>query len=708
MFDKRNFLISFFILSLLTGHLSFVLNPAAAQSADPSPQTAVELNGDEIEYAVDGNTIKASGNVVIVFRDTSLYCDSVEFDQNTQTARAKGNVRLVTKDGEVRGRDMVFNFGTMTGEMNGARIFATPYWGETRAMAKVGQNKYEMEKTYLTTSDWDKPEYRLEAKKVEIYPDDKLVARHVIMKIGEIPVMYFPRFTQSLNDKKPKFIFTPGYDKDWGAFLLTQYRYYINDDFKGVIHLDYRERKDVAEGLDLNYRTDRYGSGLVKLYYMNERAITSDRLWDERLSPTVETERFRGQWRHKWDVDEKTHAIWQYYKLSDSSFLKDYFERDHQDDTSPETYFLLTRQLDAGTLSLRNDVRVNRFTTQVERVPELQYNLASQKILETPFYYKNITTFSNLTKEFASPTDNRLKTMRLDIDQEFSYPTKFGIIEFNPYVGTRQTYYSRTIDPSQHSVIRGIFKTGSSLSTKFFRIYDAQIDAFGLKVDRLRHIITPSVNYSYQTDPSVVSAVLDQFDTIDSQAKIHKVNLSLENKLQTKRKGQVVELMRAVVGTDFYLKDDPNRGGFGAVTADLDLRPTEWLTLYFDSSYDSRQEHLSTANFDAYINGKNWSFGLGKRYNREVDDQFTAELNWDINKKWAFKLYERFDAEHGDWKEQGYTLTRDLHSWLMDVNFNHKKTDGSELLFIFRLKAFPDLGGIEMGSSLSRAKHGAD
>ncbi len=704
MASKRFNILFFLHLFLFAGSQIIFTGTARSQA----PQTSVELNGDEVEYSVDGNTISARGNVVIYYKGAALYSDEVEFDQNTQIARANGNVRLVTDQGEVRGRDMIFDFTTMTGELGGARIFASPYWGETTSMAKVGENKFEMDDMYLTTSDWDKPEYRLQAKKVEVYPGDKLIAKHVTLRLGNIPIMYFPRYTQSLNDTKPKFIFTPGYDKDWGAFVLTQYRYYFNDDFKGVLHLDYRERKDIAEGLDFNYRTDKFGQGLIRLYYMNERSITSSRIWDERTSPTIERERFKAQWRHKWDIDERTDAIWQYYKLSDSEFLKDYFESEHRDEASPESYFLLTRQLDAGVLSIRNDVRVNRFTSQVERVPEIQYNLASQKIAETPFYYKNITTFSNLTREYASPTDQRLKTMRFDIDQEISYPTRLGFIEFTPFVGTRQTYYSRTKDPSDHSVLRGLFKTGTSLSTKFFRVYDAHVDTAGLKIDKLRHIITPRVTYSYQTDPSVVAAELDQFDTVDAIDNAHKVTLSLENKLQTKRDGKVVELARAVVSSDFYLKDDPNPGGFGVVTADLDLRPTDWLTLYFDSTYDSREEHLNTANFDAYINGRSWSFGLGKRYNREVDDQFTAQFNWAINRKWALKIYERFDAEHGEWKEQGYTLTRDLHSWLLDVNFNHKQTEGSELMFIFRLKAFPDMGAIEMGSTISRSRRGSN
>ena len=119
--------------------------------------------------------------------------------------------------------------------------------------------------------------------------------------------------------------------------------------------------------------------------------------------------------------------------------------------------------------------------------------------------------------------------------------------------------------------------------------------------------------------------------------------------MQTKRNGDVVELLRAVIGTNFALKENPGKGDLNAVTTDIDFRPVDRVTFYFDSTYDTREEYLTTANFDLYINaGPKWTAGIGKRWNRAVDDQVTAELSYKINPKWAIRTYNRFDLKKRD------------------------------------------------------------
>ena len=57
-------------------------------------------------------------------------------------------------------------------------------------------------------------------------------------------------------------------------------------------------------------------------------------------------------------------------------------------------------------------------------------------------------------------------------------------------------------------------------------------------------------------------------------------------------------------------------------------------------------------------------------------------------------------------KEQEYTLTRDLHCWEMDINFNETRDEGSEIWLVFRLKAFPEMG-FDLGTSFNRRKTGS-
>ena len=101
---------------------------------------------------------------------------------------------------------------------------------------------------------------------------------------------------------------------------------------------------------------------------------------------------------------------------------------------------------------------------------------------------------------------------------------------------------------------------------------------------------------------------------------------------------------------------------------------------------------------------------IGKRFAPEVDDQITTDFGFVINPKWKFRVYRRFDIAHGlskgSVKSQEYTLTRDLHCWEMDINFNETRGQGSEIWIVFRLKGFPEFA-FDFGNSFNKRKAGS-
>jgi hypothetical protein len=596
----------------------------------------------------------------------------------------------------------------MTGDFQGATILSKPYYGQSDFISKVGESKIVMGRGHVTTCDLDKPHYKMHAKKITMYGTEKMEAKGVRMMVGGVPLFYLPSFTQVMSSKKPVVTYTPGYDKDWGAFLLTTWGYYFNENLKGKIHLDLREKKGFASGADVDYKIPNFGGGLFKFYYMNQYTM-SDRLWEDKSSKTIWRERYKIEWRHKWQIDNRTQFVSQYYKLSDPDFLHDYFERENDQDPNPQTFFLFTKNMDHGTLSFRMDKRINRFTSSVERLPEIGYSLSNQKIAGSNFYLQSDNLFSQLTYPNASPTEIRLHTTRLDSQNRISYPTKVSIFEFTPFVGQRETFYARTKDPSRYDIIRSVFETGATVSTKFYKTFDVQGRFFGVDIDKIRHIINPMAEYKYTHDPSFPADKLDVFDSaIDSLVRGHKIDFSLENRFQTKRNGNNVDLLRILAKTDFLLKENIGKGSFNTVTSDIEFRPMEWLTFHSDSSYSAQDSRLTSANFEIYLNhGKKWMVNFGKRYERDVDDQITTEFTYVVNPKWRFRVYDRYDISGGGQKELEYTVTRDLHCWEMDVSYNETKGEGSEMWIVFRLKAFPEQVLDLFGTSFNKRKAGS-
>jgi LPS-assembly protein len=683
--------------------------PAAQASEDDATPgkapTPVELNADNMEYKSAEGVFVATGHVVLKKEDSVLTCTSLEFSREKGEAHADGDVVLKTPKGTIWADKGFYNFNSKQGEFTDARIMAYPMFGEARKIARVSENHYVMTEGYLTTSDYDNPEWRIRSRSIDLFPGDKAVARDTTMFVGGTPVMFWPKYTQDLTGKRAHISVTPGYKKSFGAYVLTSYRMGLTPHIEPTIHLDYREKRGLAGGVDVKYEPPQMGQGLIRTYYMNDR--------NPELSgdlTTLEHLRYRYEWRHKWDIDPATTAIVQYYKLSDADFLKTYFNKEYRNDQNPATYFQLTRTMANSSLTLRADVRANHFDSIVERLPEVNYTLNSQQLGDTGLYVKSSNTASSLVKKDAAPSEVRNSTVRLDTDNEISRPVKLAFLELRPYVGTEQTYYSRTLDTQDSDIVRGMLKTGMDVSTKFYQVYDVNFKKYGIEVNQLRHVITPTVSYQYQSEPTRDPAELFPFDDIDTRDRINKFALGFENKLQTKREGQSVDLLRSLLTTDYRMEGNSSRGSFGDVTWENDLYPNKYVTFRSDATYDNDGDHLRTANFDVYLKDlKKWELDFSRRWTYHDDDILTTQLTYKFNPKWRTAVYNRFNADNGQNQEQQYSFIRDLHTWEMEFAYNVKhdgENSGNEVWMIFRLKAFPSVSA-SGGASFSQARPGA-
>ena len=145
-------------------------------------------------------------------------------------------------------------------------------------------------------------------------------------------------------------------------------------------------------------------------------------------------------------------------------------------------------------------------------------------------------------------------------------------------------------------------------------------------MDGLRHILEPSVSYIFVPNPSTPPTELPQFDTetpslmlqpiqfpdyndIDSIDSQNVIRFGLRNTLQTKRDGQIENLLDWNVLLDWRLKPDsrtnalPNyrRTALGPQTTFNDLysgltfRPRSWLALESQLRYGINDGHVHLA-----------------------------------------------------------------------------------------------------------------
>ena len=707
-------------LSLILGFV-FGVSLVFAETAKDSPMV---INGDNVEYSADSKEVVATGNIEVNYKGSKLTCNKLKVNMQTKEGLAEGNARIQDdKGGVITGEKIMYDFANKTGIIYNADFRANPYFGKAKKVEKLSDGEFVAKGGYFTTCNFDHPHYRFGMKKLNMFPGDKMQAKQATLYLGTIPLLYLPRFNYSMKEPFMHVQVEPGTRKDWGPYVLNTWRSNLTDNASAKVFLDYRSKLGLGEGFEVNYTKTPVGKGDFKFYYTNEKPDPKD-LADN--SPT-EFQRYFMRWRHKWDIDPRTNVTAEFLKItdqrrkndteypSDRSFLQDYFFREYEKDSQPLSYALLHHAFNYSSLDVLLQIRTNHWFDQIEKKPEINYNLPSLQLGESPFYFESINQLGTYNKNdttSSTPTED-ITVTRLDTKNTFSLPTKIGFIQFKPFVSSRQTFYDKGAN-GQTGIIRTIFYSGADMSTKFYRIFNVKTNVLGLDINGLRHVITPSIGYLYTHVPTIPINNIKQIDAVDAIHRGNTATLSLSNKLQTKRNGQSVDFVDLLITTDYVL--DPKTGDNAFLTNSnkklttqlsdvlfkLKILPYSWMRFEGDATYEHSDHdnmnynRFSLASYDLNFDlKKDCSFSIGQRYERKGKNEVTLGLNWRLSPKWKFGIYERYNLKKSStldygFQEQEYTLTRDLHCWELDLTLNKKEISGTTIFFTFRLKAFPE------------------
>jgi len=709
---------SFFCLALIACGLGrcaraegLSAKPAGSEKT-PAIDQPVIVNGDTVEYVTERSEITAKGNVRVNYKGTKLTCNSLVVNTITKDGVAEGLVVIEDTENSMRGEKIIYNFNTKKGTVINGRAASPPGYFKADAVDLKGNNEFISKRGFTTTCSYDVPHYRLNSRTVRMLPGDKVQMYRNTFMVGALPFAYLPYYSQSLRDPIMHVQVVPGYRKEWGPFLLTAWRCNLTDSVDGRVYLDYRDRLGLAEGAGLNYRTPGIGKGDFKGYYPNERPKL------ESVGGPGEYERWLMRWGHQWDIDERTSFIADFYKIADEKraekgadygILKDYFPKEYDEDSQPLSYAFVHHNFDYGSLDLQVQERPQKWYSQVERMPEVKYTLPSYRLTgdDSPvlLYYDDVTQAAYLKNLVASPAaaGAEYDVARFDTYNKISAPFKAGILDLTPFAAMRNTQYSAG-EATNSINARTVYYAGSSVSTKFYRIYGVGDHFMHMDINEgIRHIVTPTVTYSYNTRPNVRSSQIRQFDSIDAIGERSYVDLGISNRLQTKRENVAVDFFDFRVSSAYNVySEDPltdviTRNRFSdSVLLDFEFLPYSWLSFVSDADYNRHRSYFETINHNvSFTIAEGRSFGIGQRYSHSGTNEITAGLDWMLTPKWTFHAYERYQVRDNvslppGLIRQEYGFTRDMHCWLWDFVYTSEKEHGQTLWFVFRLKAFPE------------------
>ena len=431
--------------------------PAFAQLETPT-KAPVEIYSDG-GTRFEGGLAIAEDNVVIYSNGARMYADYAQYNPETHDVLLKGHVKIYQGKTIFGGESAFYNLDSKAIRSSDFLGNSLPYHFHGDNLYSTENGAYQIKNGYFTTHDSSEPDYRLRARSVRIYPDNRIIFSNVTMFIGQTPIFWWPYLYQSL-DKANAFLITPGYSGKWGAYLLGSATFPVTENTLGRVHLDYRSERGPAFGLDSEYRGPKPTNGDPQSYSNIRGYILSDSQTGKNQTtlarPPIDPERYRLSWQAKLYMSDDWTATIDVNKLSDSKFLEDFYPGENRLDPQPDTVAALTRSSEHWTFTALARGQWNEFQQTTERLPELALDFTRSRLFNSPIYYEGETSATFLNKAFPNDAETAdINTFRADTFHQLSYPnTYFGWLSVVPRAGFRATYYqttgttSRSLTPS--------------------------------------------------------------------------------------------------------------------------------------------------------------------------------------------------------------------------------------------------------------------
>jgi lipopolysaccharide assembly outer membrane protein LptD (OstA) len=678
-----------------------------------APVGSVDTFGDKKVYCT---------NVIMQCSNATLMADSAMLDYQSGEVVADGHVRIEEGDLIWVGEHVRYNYKTHQMQSEQFRTGRPPVFAAGHELQGDLTNKiYTARHAFVTTDDVADPAIRVRASRIKIVPGKYIEMWNAVAFADGVPVFYFPYYRRELGPHANNFNFLPGYRSAYGPFLLGTYTWYLGDAVDGKIHADYRQRRGVGTGPDLDLRLGQWGDAAFKYYYLNDdrpNTSTNGTPWVKGIPEDRQRFYFGYQATPFTNLNVKALVNYQ----SDPLVLHDFFEGDYRDNPQPYSFTEINRYWDNWSLDAETTPRINNFFDQVERLPDVKLTGFRQQVFNTPLYYESESSAGWYRKLYADtngPVPANYSASRADTFQQLLLPeTFFGWLNITPRVGGRFTYYSDQGGPggTNDETYRRVLDTGVETSFKASQLWPGATNSF-LAIDGLRHVIEPSVTYAYVPTPNRTPSQLPQFDTqspslellpvqlpdyndIDSIDTENLLRFGLRNTLQTRRGGQLDNLLDWNVLLDWRLRPRAGQSTFNDLYSDLAFRPRSWVALQSQLRYDINGRALNMAFHQLTLEpNETWSWGIGHWYlhngfvGSTGDSLLTSTMFYRLNDNWGARATHYYNFETGRLQEQLYTVYRDLRSWTGALTFrvinNTTGPTDYTVAFTFSLKAAP-------------------
>ena len=248
---------------------------AASKTEVKKPPQPISITADELYFSDKTGEMFAQGNVVITQDKTKIFADIVRGNHKETEVWVDGQVRLTEPRTDVTGMKIRYNYGSKFGMMRDIKGKCGDDFVSGRKV-DFQQGKYTVyDATTTGCPTKGTPDYRVTARKVEIWPEDKVIAYDAKVWVKNTVIYSTAEYTKSLkegedDDEFPRF----GYESVDGFWISQRLSRVLTGNLSAFVDLVYYTKRGFHPNLGL---VDHEKTYKVQMVY--GRFLDDDNNW---------------------------------------------------------------------------------------------------------------------------------------------------------------------------------------------------------------------------------------------------------------------------------------------------------------------------------------------------------------------------------------------------------------------------------------------
>ncbi|MCX6571775.1 MAG: LPS assembly protein LptD [Candidatus Aminicenantes bacterium] len=583
---------------------------SAAAQAGPGGPAEVRILARNQEKTKD--RVFASGDVEVRYGEFLLFADRVEYNVETKDVLAEGNV-VAQSGGEVmRAERALFNLETGRGTVEKVSGIIPPsLLFEAETLERRRADLYSLKKARVTACTQPNPRWSFGLSKANLKKDDYLEMWDAVIRVKNVPVFYLPYLRYPLKERATGFLLPRfGFSGPKGLAVSQSFYWAIAPNMDATVGADFYLSRGTGAGLEYRYVFPGGTKGDLNLYYfIYKRDAQGDKPGNSSIVRLNHTQALPLGFSLVANIDYQTSY----------SFLREFdnnFQRALVYNRTSQVY--LSRSWRRFNLS----ARASSFETYFSQLgdsnvstslPQINFNVFKTKLF-SPLYFSLSTSFNKWQygwkSQYEAGTERR--STRFAVSPTLSLPfSSIPWLTANASVTANLVYYGQSFDPGTGGIVdeplftRNLVAGLEVVGPVFYRIFYGRDGAA-----RLKNIVEPYVNYSYDSPVSQADRVVTSYGFF----RYHLMSYGVTSRFLFKAGDRVVEVFSLGLGQTFYFSPgdgplslfpvDGKAPRFSEITGTLRFYPQAKFSLDASAAYNPYYRNLSSLRLSATAGSK--------------------------------------------------------------------------------------------------------